>query len=228
VNPFRFSTKYLDQETGLLYYGYRYYQPESGRWLGRDPIHERGGKNLYGFVNNDSIRLTDRLGLNNNPPESVSAACCGNPITIFTPATHCCCKANGTTCAGDNDIGSKVVAKAPIASGIQRHQYDLPSMPGAPAQVHQWVSWPGGSAQANAGYSGKVESPVPPLMQMDGSGWPQDVKLSPCEYNFPKLHQCLASRAASLNGTTATYCIGFVNDLISYCMNDSKTKGCTP
>ena len=38
VNPFRFSTKYLDAETGLYYYGYRYYQPETGRFVGRDPL----------------------------------------------------------------------------------------------------------------------------------------------------------------------------------------------
>jgi RHS repeat-associated protein len=37
-NPFRFSTKYTDNETGLLYYGYRYYDPVTGRWPNRDPI----------------------------------------------------------------------------------------------------------------------------------------------------------------------------------------------
>jgi RHS repeat-associated protein len=39
-NPFRFSTKYTDNETGLLYYGYRYYDPVTGRWPNRDPIGE--------------------------------------------------------------------------------------------------------------------------------------------------------------------------------------------
>ena len=33
LNPFRFSTKYDDDETDLLYYGYRYYNPSTGRWL---------------------------------------------------------------------------------------------------------------------------------------------------------------------------------------------------
>jgi len=37
-NPFRFSTKYTDLETGLIYYGYRYYSPSLGRWLSRDPV----------------------------------------------------------------------------------------------------------------------------------------------------------------------------------------------
>jgi RHS repeat-associated protein len=63
-NPFRFSTKYQDQKTGLLYYGYRYYNPETGRWLSRDPIEEKGGLNLYGFAKNDAIRNVDVLGKN--------------------------------------------------------------------------------------------------------------------------------------------------------------------
>ncbi|MEY4940286.1 MAG: hypothetical protein RIQ93_2021, partial [Verrucomicrobiota bacterium] len=62
-NPFRFSTKFTDAETGHLYYGYRYYAPETGRWLSRDPIDEEGGVNLYGFVANDPISNIDVLGL---------------------------------------------------------------------------------------------------------------------------------------------------------------------
>ena len=41
-NPFRFSTKYQDNETGLLYYGYRYYNADMGRWISRDPLGEPG------------------------------------------------------------------------------------------------------------------------------------------------------------------------------------------
>jgi RHS repeat-associated protein len=61
-NPFRFSTKYHDSETGLYYYGHRYYNPLTGRWLNRDLIEESGGVNLYGFVGNDSINQLDLLG----------------------------------------------------------------------------------------------------------------------------------------------------------------------
>ncbi|HOC58217.1 MAG TPA: RHS repeat-associated core domain-containing protein [Verrucomicrobiota bacterium] len=42
ANPFRFSTKYQDDETDLLYYGYRYYSASTGRWISRDPINELG------------------------------------------------------------------------------------------------------------------------------------------------------------------------------------------
>ncbi|MBK1881425.1 hypothetical protein JIN85_03295 [Luteolibacter pohnpeiensis] len=61
--PIGFSTKYQDKETGLLYYGYRYYDPVTGRWPSRDPIEERGGVNLYGFVRNDGVNEVDELGL---------------------------------------------------------------------------------------------------------------------------------------------------------------------
>jgi RHS repeat-associated protein len=62
ANPFRFSTKYQDDETDLLYYGYRYYNASTGRWLARDPAEEEGGKNLYGFVSNDPLDWLDTDG----------------------------------------------------------------------------------------------------------------------------------------------------------------------
>ena len=41
-NAFRFSTKYSDDETNLIYYGYRYYSTNLGRWISRDPFGEEG------------------------------------------------------------------------------------------------------------------------------------------------------------------------------------------
>ena len=58
--PFRFSTKYTDVETGLLYYGLRYMR--DGRWLSRDSLQEQGGVNLYGFIGNDPVNDADLLG----------------------------------------------------------------------------------------------------------------------------------------------------------------------
>ncbi len=66
---YRFSTKSTDFETGLFYYGYRYYDPLTGRWPSRDPIEENGGINLYGFVENRPINLFDKLGLCSKCPE---------------------------------------------------------------------------------------------------------------------------------------------------------------
>ena len=46
----------------VMYYGYRFYDPETGRWPSRDPIGERGGVNLYGFCFNNSYTWYDDLG----------------------------------------------------------------------------------------------------------------------------------------------------------------------
>lgn len=64
--PFRFSTKFTDMETGLVYYGRRYYDPKNGRFLGRDPINEEGGLNLYSFVGNNPVNAWDYLGMNSS------------------------------------------------------------------------------------------------------------------------------------------------------------------
>ena len=60
----RFSTKYFDAETGLYYYGCRFYHPFLMRWLNRDPIDETGGLNLYGFCGNHPTGGFDALGKN--------------------------------------------------------------------------------------------------------------------------------------------------------------------
>ncbi|HPY32159.1 MAG TPA: RHS repeat-associated core domain-containing protein [Verrucomicrobiota bacterium] len=62
INPFVGSTKFCDWETGMLYYGYRYYDPDTGCWLSRDPIGESGGLNLYAGLDCDAVNNTDYLG----------------------------------------------------------------------------------------------------------------------------------------------------------------------
>lgn len=59
---FGFSTKYLDWETGLYDYGYRSYDPDTGRWLSRDSLDELDAPNLSLFVRNAPINCFDVLG----------------------------------------------------------------------------------------------------------------------------------------------------------------------
>ncbi|MBN8457692.1 MAG: RHS repeat-associated core domain-containing protein [Verrucomicrobia bacterium] len=59
----RFSTKPRDPDSGLCCYGYRWCDPLTGRSPSRDPMGERGGLNLYGYVGNDSINALDYVGL---------------------------------------------------------------------------------------------------------------------------------------------------------------------
>ncbi|MEI6809845.1 MAG: RHS repeat-associated core domain-containing protein, partial [bacterium] len=59
---FWFSSKYLDPETGLVYFGYRYYCPLIGRWISRDPSEEEADHHLYLFVRNRSVDFVDNDG----------------------------------------------------------------------------------------------------------------------------------------------------------------------
>ena len=114
---YRFSSKYLNLDSGLYYYGYRCYYPALGRWTSRDPIDEVGGPNLYGFVNNDGVNSWDFLGW---------VSCCGNKIIRYRKK---CCRDNGeylcqkwATCCGGRCITStrqccvdgEVRAKVPV------------------------------------------------------------------------------------------------------------------
>ena len=62
ANPFRFSTHYTDEETGLVYAKRRYYWPAAGRWISRDAIGERGGANLNAAFLNNPISNFDPNG----------------------------------------------------------------------------------------------------------------------------------------------------------------------
>jgi len=70
-SPFGFSTKYTDNETGLCYYGLRFSNVETGRFLSRDPSEEQGGANLYAVAGNNAVDRIDALGLSWNTPSSV-------------------------------------------------------------------------------------------------------------------------------------------------------------
>jgi RHS repeat-associated protein len=60
---FAFQGRFLDRESGLLDFGYRYYSPSLGRWASKDLIAEQGGLSLYGYVGNNPLNKTDAFGL---------------------------------------------------------------------------------------------------------------------------------------------------------------------
>jgi RHS repeat-associated protein len=63
ANSFRFSTKPMDNESGLANYGHRYYDCALGRWISRDALEEDGGLNLYAYVANKFLNAHDALGM---------------------------------------------------------------------------------------------------------------------------------------------------------------------
>ena len=65
-NPFRFNSGngYFDNESGLIYNIFRYYDSSSGRWISEDPIKMASGTlNWYSFCSNDPVNKIDPLGL---------------------------------------------------------------------------------------------------------------------------------------------------------------------
>ena len=60
--PFRLQNQYFDEETGLHYNFFRYYEPDTGRFINQDPIGLFGGDNLYSF-GNQVLDFIDPLGL---------------------------------------------------------------------------------------------------------------------------------------------------------------------
>lgn len=61
--PIGYSSKYADPESGLVYYGMRYYSAKHGRFINRDPLEEDGGNNLYAMTQNRGVSGWDVLGL---------------------------------------------------------------------------------------------------------------------------------------------------------------------
>ncbi len=62
--PFGFAGGLYGPDTGLIRFGFRDYDPDTGRWTAKDPIFFAGGDtDLYGYVLNDPINWIDPLGL---------------------------------------------------------------------------------------------------------------------------------------------------------------------
>ncbi len=61
-NNHRFPGQYYDAETGLHYNYFRYYNPQTGRYITPDPIGLEGGVNLFAYVGNDPLNWADPSG----------------------------------------------------------------------------------------------------------------------------------------------------------------------
>jgi RHS repeat-associated protein len=64
TQPFTYTGREWDKETGLYYYRARYYDPMEGRFIQKDPLSFAGGDvNLYGYVQNNPVNFIDPTGL---------------------------------------------------------------------------------------------------------------------------------------------------------------------
>jgi RHS repeat-associated protein len=75
-SPYRFNAKELDEETGLYYYGARYYNPMVSVWLGVDPLYyhpNQVDKSPYAYVWNNPVNLVDPDGRCPDCPDASTA-----------------------------------------------------------------------------------------------------------------------------------------------------------
>jgi RHS repeat-associated protein len=109
VNPFRYTGRESDTETGLYYYRARYYDPTAGRFLSEDPAGFTAGTDFYVYVGNNSTNLVD--------PKGLLQVCCRPAhqfifqtwaaISLQPPPCHCFLKsADGHTLGGYFDLRS--------------------------------------------------------------------------------------------------------------------------
>ncbi len=63
TNPFQYTGRDNDSETGLYYYRARYFDPRVGRFISEDPLGVRDHLNMYAYVHNNPINFDDPLGL---------------------------------------------------------------------------------------------------------------------------------------------------------------------
>lgn len=110
---FGFQGQRFDVETGLYYMKARHYDPKTGRFLQPDPIgYEFGELNLYTFVQNDPLNLTDPFGLAPDvvTPGAGGHAGAGSPGGVDT---------GGTTTAG-SPVGSRFTRASGTTESIQK------------------------------------------------------------------------------------------------------------
>ena len=63
INTTIFTGRQYDPESQIYWYRARYYSPQIGRFISRDPIGTKGGINLYGYVGDNSANYLDPKGM---------------------------------------------------------------------------------------------------------------------------------------------------------------------
>lgn len=98
-NPWQFAEKRIDDKSGLILFGLRFYDPNIGRWISQDPAGGLDGPNSYAYLHNNSLNHLDRFGL---ATESNSDKF--DEYMYGEVESHCYCEKH-RTCKRGGDIG---------------------------------------------------------------------------------------------------------------------------
>jgi RHS repeat-associated protein len=111
--PYGFTAREWDSETGLYFYRARYYDPQVGRFISKDPIGFNGGDVvLYGYVQNNPVNWGDPWGLDRynmcKEIPSLLERCCKKIVDWGCSGTKntACCESEKTECLGNVDFAA--------------------------------------------------------------------------------------------------------------------------
>lgn len=156
TNPFQYTAREFDSETGLYFYRARSYDPGIGRFISQDPIDFQGGVNFYTYSQNNPATLTDPMGL--SPLRSCLIAClkinygiersAGAILGITYPLIPTAAKLGGESATVGTSIASIVLRKVlpcrlktPILAPTLKNLGSRTPVLGA--AVSRWLFWGG-------------------------------------------------------------------------------------
>jgi RHS repeat-associated protein len=121
--PYSYTGREWDKETGLYYYRARYYDPGVGRFISKDPIGFKGGINLYNYVGGNPVNFIDSSGevcyaYNRIPPQFISLIPKSALDIIRNSCIGCCCLGVEITFTGNDASTIGPAVKTNYYAGI--------------------------------------------------------------------------------------------------------------
>jgi RHS repeat-associated protein len=113
---FGYAGMHYHAPSGLYLTRYRAYDPQTGRWLSRDPIEEAGGINLYGYVGGNPISYNDPLGL--APSLKCVMKCMAIGSGMGAAVLGTAGAAGGLLCTAGAPVCSTAAAAEGISAGV--------------------------------------------------------------------------------------------------------------
>jgi RHS repeat-associated protein len=183
TNPFQYTARESDAETGLYYYRARYYDPAVGRFLSEDRLRSVSGPlNFYGYVENSTPNLLDPTGLCPSNPNGDKSKCSGakpDPRLRLVPISDCSHK-------GQRRIVYELEGPDASCWWVTEHVDPKDWMPPAPAlnspEGQSTDPIPGGFDDHLAGWRGGTSTQTFTIS-------PQDPRSAPNTPSFPVILQ---------------------------------------
>jgi len=158
-NPYQFTGRQYDSETGLYYYRARYYNVEIGRFIQPDPIGYNDGMNMYVYVGNNPVVYTDPMGLSFSIGRAVESL--GSFGIGFCESVYCAAK------------GTVNTVLHPIQT-IQNIPAMIKAMPDIGRQFVDDLTCP--DAYRNGNAVGRLTSCPSTILQLQWRMWPSALR----------------------------------------------------